>query len=310
MKKKLLTTVLTVGMVLSLVGCGAKETTSSESVAETTEVTTEYGTEETTVEEVVEETTVAETEVVEETVAEETVKEKIPVDITDGVAFMNQVITNHEAQKYIVIENNNTSIDVNDPTVRNTVVTEYLYDWNSDTACILTQAGDIMYHDYANNASYTENDDKTGFYKFNTDEYSGVKDAVDGKYGELKYYVGLGGNFVVTELAEGNYAGYYCATVQFDFDNSYIYTLDCYVDPYTLLPVNYTVTMCDKNKELILEDGTTVTGEYFVVMEDIFNLQYLAEGSEDFATFQSAIQLPAEDEYTSVSLEGETTTTE
>lgn len=80
MKKKLLTTVLTVGMVLSLVGCGAKETTSSESVAETTvaESTTEYGTEETT--EVVEETVVEEqatetTETVEETVVEETTEE-------------------------------------------------------------------------------------------------------------------------------------------------------------------------------------------------------------------------------------------
>ena len=301
MKKKLLTTVLTVGVVLSLVGCGAKETTSSESVAETT-----------VAEEVVEATeAVEETTVVEETeVVEEPAKEKIPVDITDGASFMNQVIANHEAQKYIVIENHNTSIDVNDPTVKNTIVTEYLYDWNSETACILTQAGGIMYHDYANNASYTENDDKTGFYKFNTDEYSGVKDAVDGKYGELKYYVGLNGNFVVTELVEGNYAGYYCATVQFDFDDGYIYTVDCYVDPYTLLPVNYTVTMCDKNKELVLEDGTTAAGEYFVVMEDIFNLQYLTEADADFTAFQSKIQLPAEDEYTLVNLEGEATTTE
>lgn len=297
MKKKLLTTVLTVGMVLSLVGCGAKETTSSESVAETTVVEATEEVEETTV--------VEETEVV-----EEPAKEKIPVDITDGASFMNQVIANHEAQKYVVIENHNTSIDVNDPTVKNTIVTEYLYDWNSETACILTQAGGIMYHDYANNASYTENDDKTGFYKFNTDEYSGVKDAVDGKYGELKYYVGLGGNFVVTELAEGNYAGYYCATVQFDFDDGYIYTVDCYVDPYTLLPVNYTVTMCDKNKELVLEDGTTAAGEYFVVMEDIFNLQYLTEADADFTAFQSEIQLPAEGEYTLVNLEGEATTTE
>lgn len=297
MKKKLLTTVLTVGMVLSLVGCGAKETTSSESVAETTVVEATEEVEETTV--------VEETEVV-----EEPAKEKIPVDITDGASFMNQVIANHEAQKYVVIENHNTSIDVNDPTVKNTIVTEYLYDWNSETACILTQAGGIMYHDYTNNASYTENDDKTGFYKFNTDEYSGVKDAVDGKYGELKYYVGLGGNFVVTELAEGNYAGYYCATVQFDFDDGYIYTVDCYVDPYTLLPVNYTVTMCDKSKELVLEDGTTAAGEYFVVMEDIFNLQYLTEADADFTAFQSEIQLPAEGEYTLVNLEGEATTTE
>lgn len=77
-KKKLLTTVLAVGMVLSLVGCGASETTSNEPVAETTEVTTEYGTEETT--EVVEETVVEEqatetTETVEETTVEETTEE-------------------------------------------------------------------------------------------------------------------------------------------------------------------------------------------------------------------------------------------
>ena len=55
MKKKLLTTVLTVGVVLSLVGCGATESTSSESVEETTvavtEETTEYGTEEISTEE-------------------------------------------------------------------------------------------------------------------------------------------------------------------------------------------------------------------------------------------------------------------
>ena len=87
MRKKLLTTVLTVGVVLSLVGCGAKETTSSESVAETTvaESTTEYGTEETTevveetsesaTEEVVEEQTTETTETVEETVVEEATEE-------------------------------------------------------------------------------------------------------------------------------------------------------------------------------------------------------------------------------------------
>lgn len=92
MKKKLLTTVLTVGVVLSLVGCGAKETTSSESVAETTESTTEYGTEETT-EEVAEETVVEETtEVVEETVVEEqttetteTVEETVVEETTEDV---------------------------------------------------------------------------------------------------------------------------------------------------------------------------------------------------------------------------------
>ena len=73
MKKKLLTTVLTLGVVLSLVGCGGKETTSSESVAETTEVTTEDGTEETTEAEVEEATEVVEETIVAETEDEEAV---------------------------------------------------------------------------------------------------------------------------------------------------------------------------------------------------------------------------------------------
>ena len=78
MKKKLLTTVLTVGVVLSLVGCGAKETTSSGNVAETEveEIATEEVAEETvveaTTEEVVEEQATETTETVEETVVEET----------------------------------------------------------------------------------------------------------------------------------------------------------------------------------------------------------------------------------------------
>ena len=92
MKKKLLTVTVGTCLMLALAGCGAKETTSNENVAETAvevaEETTEYGTEETT--EVVEETTVAEetatetvveeqttetTETVEETVTEETTEE-------------------------------------------------------------------------------------------------------------------------------------------------------------------------------------------------------------------------------------------
>ena len=114
-KKKLLTTVLTVGVVLSLVGCGAKETASNENVAETVvevaEETTEYGAEETT--EVVEETTVAEetateevveeqatetTETVEETTVEETVVEEVTTETTDIPEGMPRVFTNDDPE--------------------------------------------------------------------------------------------------------------------------------------------------------------------------------------------------------------------
>lgn len=304
MKKKLLTTVLTVGVVLSLVGCGAKETTSSESVAETTEITTEYGTEETTVEEVVEETTVDETEA---EVVEEPAKERIPVDITDGASFMNQVIENFNAQKYVVFEWTNTLVDSNDPTVKSITETEFLYNWDSNIACLFTKEGDIMYLDYANNISYGKNANETGFYKFPNDG-ANLKELFDAKYHGMSVYVELGGNFVVTELEAGDYTGNYCATVQYDAADNQMYVFNCYVDPYTLLPVSYTVTLCDKNKELVLEDGTTVSGEYFMLGEDVFNFQFLTEDAGDFATFQSATTLPADDECTLV--EGETTTTE
>lgn len=300
MKKKLLTTVLTVSVVLSLVGCGAKETTSSESVAETTEVTTEYGAEETSVEEVVEETTVAETEV------EEPVKEKIPVDITDGAAFMNQVIENYKAQKYAVLEYDTATYDVNDPTVCNKTYNEFLYDWNNNVAGVMGESS-IMYYDFTEDMSYISNVDMTGFYKL---KYDAIKDSINDTYTNLTFYVEVDNNFIVTEVTDGEYANYYCATNEYaHVDNTdYSIIVKVYVDPYTLLPVTLTMTECDLSHELVLEDGTTVTGEYFVNYDYKTNFQFLTEEDADFATFQSAIQLPAEDEYTLV--EGEITTTE
>lgn len=115
MKKKLLTTVLTVGVVLSLVGCGAKETTSSESVAETTvaEGTTEYVEETTEVEEiateeVAEETVVEATteEVVEEQTTEttETVEETVVEETTEEVPKLPKVFTNDDPDTSTIIE--------------------------------------------------------------------------------------------------------------------------------------------------------------------------------------------------------------
>lgn len=307
MKKKLLTTVLTVGVVLSLVGCGAKETTSSESVAETTEVTTEYGTEETTVEEVVEETTVAETEAVEETVVEEPAKEKIPVDITDGASFMNQVLENIKVQKFAVLKDSSTHYDVEDPSAKRISEVEYLYNWDSNTACLIGQAGDVTYYDFTDAMVYLPNEDMSGFTKM---QHEDLNYALMTIYSTMfEQWVNIDNNFAVTEVTEGGYADCYCATNEFATnDGSMIYNVKVYVDAYTLLPVCTMVTKCDPNYELVLEDGTTITGENFIVTESTMNIQFLTEEDADFATFQSATTLPADDECTLI--EGETTTTE
>ena len=306
MKKKLLTTVLTVGVVLSLVGCGAKETTSSESVAETTEVTTEYGTEETTVEEVVEETTVAETEVVEE-VVEEPVKEKIPVDITDGAAVMNQVLENFNAQKYIVEASVSTEYNVEDPTVKTVNEVEYLYDWESNIACAIGKAGDVTYYDFAEDMAYFPKEDLSGFVKNRNEYYTEVMVGLHNAL--LERWVSHDANFIITEVSDGDFAGNYCATNEYTTQSgNSLYRVTVYIDAYTLLPTSIMIVVCDPNHELVLEDGTVVSGEYFILHEQISKLQFLTEEDADFATFQEAIKLPADDECTLV--EGEITTTE
>lgn len=139
MKKKLLTTALTVGVVLSLVGCGAKETTSSENVAETVvevaESTTEYGTEETT--EVVEETTetVVEeqatetTETVEETVTEETTEE-----VAEAVAFLDESIDWPEGYPKVFINDDPRTSEVADLQSLLGDADMRMYVWASDEA--------------------------------------------------------------------------------------------------------------------------------------------------------------------------------
>ncbi len=306
MKKKLLTTVLTVGVVLSLVGCGAKETTSSESVAETTEVTTEYGTEETSVEEVVEETTVAETEAVEETIVEEPAKEKIPVDITDGAAVMNQVLENFNTQKYVVEASVSTEHNVEDPTVKTVNEVEHLYDWDSNIACAIGKAGDVTYYDIAESMVYIPKEDLSGFVKTRNEYYTEV---IVGLHNALlERWVSHDANFIITEVADGDFAGNYCATNEYTTQNNTIYRVTVYIDAYTLLPTSIMVVLCDTNHELVLEDGTAVSGEYFIRYENVSKLQFLTEEDADFATFQEVIKLPADDECTLV--EGETTTTE
>lgn len=305
MKKKLLTTVLTVGVVLSLVGCGAKETTSSESVAETTEVTTEYGTEETTVEEVVEETTVAETEAVEE-VVEEPAKEKIPVDITDGAAVMNQVLENFNKQKYVVEASVSTEYNAEDPTAKITNELECLYDWNSNIACDIGKAGDVTYYDIAESMIYLPKEDLSGFVKT---RHENSTEMILGLYNALlERWISHDANFTITEVTDGEFAGNYCATNEYTTQSNTLYRVTVYIDAYTLLPTNVMVVLCDLNHELVLEDGTAVSGEYFIRYEKISKFQFLTEEDADFATFQEAIKLPADDECTLV--EGETTTTE
>lgn len=295
-KKKLLTTVLTVSVVLSLVGCGAKETTSSESVAETTEVTTEYGTEETTIE-----------EVVEETVVEEPAKEKISVDITDGASFMNQVLENIKVQKFAVLKDSSTHYDVEDPSAKRISEVEYLYNWGANTACLIGQAGDVTYYDFTDAMVYLPNEDMSGFTKM---QHEDLNSALMTIYSTMfEQWVNIDNNFTVTEVTEGGYADCYCATNEFATnDGSMIYNVKVYVDAYTLLPVCTMVTKCDPNHELVLEDGTTITGENFIVTESTMNIQFFTEEDADFATFQSATTLPADDECTLI--EGETTTTE
>lgn len=159
MKKKLLTTVLTVGMVLSLVGCGAKETTSSESVAETTvaESTTEYGTEETTeeVEEtVVEEQTTETTETVEETVVEETTEE-VTEETTSASEGYPTVFANDDPR----------TSEVTDMAELLGVTDMRIYVWNSEESPVITMYPDTKNFEISKEASLTNVD---GFESFST----------------------------------------------------------------------------------------------------------------------------------------------
>lgn len=297
MKKKLLTTVLTVGVVLSLVGCGAKETTSSESVAETTEVTTEYGTEETTVEEVVEETTVAETEaeVVEETTVE-------VVEESEGSIFMKELLANFESQQYVIIEVNDTKYadGINAETES---THEVLYNWANNVAATFSEESGVTYYDFTNNMAYVSNEDMTGFYKSESpdvkDYYTTLYDSV------LKYWIDTDSNFVVEQAG----AELYQATNNYSSaggDSHYEVTV--FVNMGTNLPEMVASVEFVDNGELVLEDGTTVTGDNLKKDMKFYKFQFLTEDAEDFATFQSATTLPADDECTLV--EGETTTTE
>lgn len=295
MKKKLLTTVLTVGMVLSLVGCGAKETTSSESVAETTEVTTEYGTEETTVEEVVEETTVAETAT------------ELAVEESEDSIFMKEVLANFESKDYIAITLMDTTYDINNPDSSSSMtIHDVLFNWKDNVAATVSEESGVTYYDFTNNMAYVSNEDMTGFYK---SESPDVKDYYTTLYDSLlKFWVESDSNFIVEEITEG-FVGDFEATNQYSSvgEDKY-YTVSVIVDSETKLPTMANVAEYISENEITLEDGTTVSGEGFKTSARMFNIEYLDEGSEDFATFQSATTLPADDECTLV--EGETTTTE
>lgn len=298
MKKKLLTTVLTVGVVLSLVGCGAKETTSSESVAETTEITTEYGTEETTAEEVVEETTVVETEteVVEEVTTEEVVEE------SEGSIFMKELLANFESQQYVIIEVNDTKYadGINAETES---THEVLYNWVNNVAATFSEESGMTYYDFTNNMAYISNEDMTGFYKSESpdvkDYYTTLYDSV------LKYWIDTDSNFIVEQAG----AELYQATNNYsNADGNSHYEVTVFVNMSTNLPEMIASVEFVDNGELVLEDGTTVTGDNLKKDMKFYKFGFLTEGSEDFATFQSATTLPADDECTLV--EGETTTTE
>lgn len=296
MKKKLLTTVLTVGVVLSLVGCGAKETTSSESVAETTEITTEYGTEETTVEEVVEETTVAETEA-----------EVVVVEESEDSIFMKEVLANFESKEYIAITLMDTTYDINNPDSSSSMtIHDVLFNWKDNVAATISEESGVTYYDFTNDMAYVSNEDMTGFYK---SESPDVKDYYTTLYNSLlKFWVESDSNFIVEETTAAS-AGDFEATNQYNsVDEDKYYTVNVIIDSETKLPTMANVAEYISENEITLEDGTTVSGEGFKTSARIFNIEYLDEGSEDFATFQSATTLPADDECTLV--EGETTTTE
>ena len=301
MKKKLLTTVLIVGVVLSLVGCGVKETASSESVAETTESTTEYGTEETTeaeveeATEVVEETIVAEIATVEETVVE-------VVEESEGSIFMKELLANFESQQYVIIEVNDTEYaDGINAETKSTH--EVLYNWVNNVAATFSEESGVTYYDFTNNMAYVSNEDMTGFYK---SESSDVKDYYTNLYDSvLKYWIDTDSNFIVEQAG----AELYQATNNYSSaDGNSHYEVTVFVNMSTNLPEMIASVEFVDNGELVLEDGTTVTGDNLKKDMKFYKFGFLTQGSEDFATFQSATTLPADDECTLV--EGETTITE
>ncbi len=288
MKKKVLA-LLCVGIIM-VAGCGQAD---ASTVAEST---IEY--EETSVEEVVEETTVAETEAVEEVVEE-------PVEESEGSIFMKELLANFESQQYVIIEVNDTKYadGINAETES---THEVLYNWTNSVAATFSEESGVTYYDFTNNMAYVSKEDMTGFYK---SESPDVKEYYTTLYDSLlKFWVESDSNFIVEEITEG-FVGDFEATNQFSSvgEDKY-YTVNVIIDSETKLPTMANVAEYISENEIILEDGTTVSGEGFKTNARMFNIEYLDEGSEDFATFQSATTLPADDECTLV--EGETTTTE
>lgn len=289
MKKKLLTTVLTVGVILSLVGCGAKETTSSESVAETTEVTTEYGTEETTVEEVVEETTVAETEAVEET--EATV-------LSEETKYVNEALTNFEAEDYVSL--NITYTNYLDGTEK---VTDLLIDRVNNVACMSEEDNGILYYDFKNKVAYTPNGDMTGFYKSASQD---VEDLITATCNVvLKQWFEANTEYELGEIM--SLMGTDTRTIANWFTdsetgNEFQHRCNIYEDGIQI----YQATIGEFDPTAMDESGAN-TDEYSVSFTNII-VKYPEEGTDEFTTFQTALTLPTDDEC--ILIEGETTTTE
>lgn len=291
MKRKIIALLSIITLLWGVTGCGTTETTSSTKAETKEEATVDAVTEESVSEndtEEVESTTIEETE---EEVTETTETEEAESDVT---AFMNTLLEVYESQDYVVIQMEDYDYTT-DPMGED--YHEIMFDWKNNIACAMSQ--DLLtYYDFNTNTAYMQNEDSTGFYKSESEDiknyYMSLYDSV------LKFWMDVNtDSFMIYENPATDALPYDTITASNvytsnDGERTYTYDYRCYAD--TLLPYQVVVSDQATAASVTLEDGTTMEGYLYIEYETFYTFQFLTEESEEFATFQAAIQLPADDE--------------
>lgn len=272
MKKRVLATLLAVGVVLSLAGCKPSEVTSTTESNKTTEYVEETETTEEVVTEVTEETETTEevTEVVEE-VTEETFVPMYDPATFDAVAFFEEVKAAHDTVKYVKLNWENDNKDCG-----------YRY-FNVEKQLLVQEQtdGDMAWYDLINDIAVTDNEDTDGDgnyggWAITTDE--GFMNVVNNDVPLVCPKLRMNGyvdKSTLVEETEATVTTYYAGTSDEFTDVEEYYTYEEYYtfDKETNLLIKYTLSA---------SDGFTMLLEY----------EYPTEGTEGFEEFISKFELP------------------
>lgn len=294
MKKRLLTAVLAVGVVLSLVGCGSQADTSTTATAEST---TEYGTEETVVEEVATEE-VAETEVVEETTVEEVTEETVVEEVNPEEA---PVIKEASIKEVFNVWGTNNCVIQGTETDYITGAEKYIeYLQNAEDgvfACI--DGENLGYFDLINIVGYVQGADNNSFIKM-TDKDTAMS-YLSFLYGTL-FTQWMDTDFMFTEGSDGVNGEYIYAYQNFqNAEGTETYKVSYFINKETNLPFMQVISTTMPAESITVEtDEALITGEEPVVREARFMYSYPIEGTEDFETFKAATTLPTDEECVAV----------